>query len=100
MAAMDEDDDSDVDLFGEETVEEKKAESHDLRENLNISPVHNLDTLILKNCLKLVYVYDTLRDLTSLATLDITGCDNVTPCQGANARRKQEWISSQHMVSI
>ncbi|GJX96693.1 putative reverse transcriptase domain-containing protein [Tanacetum coccineum] len=23
-----------------------------------------------------------------------------TPCQGENARRKQEWISSQHMVSI
>ncbi|GKG03421.1 hypothetical protein Tco_0311057 [Tanacetum coccineum] len=31
-------------------------------------------------------------------------CDNigaiVTPRQGGNARRKQEWISSQHMVSI
>ncbi|GKB66068.1 hypothetical protein Tco_0927480, partial [Tanacetum coccineum] len=25
---------------------------------------------------------------------------HVTPCQGGNARRKQEWISSQHMVSI
>ncbi|GKF22401.1 putative reverse transcriptase domain-containing protein, partial [Tanacetum coccineum] len=25
---------------------------------------------------------------------------NVTPRQGGNARRKQEWISSQHMVSI
>ncbi|GKF76507.1 hypothetical protein Tco_0228977 [Tanacetum coccineum] len=24
----------------------------------------------------------------------------VTPRQGGNARRKQEWISSQHMVSI
>ncbi|GKE51122.1 hypothetical protein Tco_1486278 [Tanacetum coccineum] len=25
---------------------------------------------------------------------------DVTPCQGGNVRRKQEWISSQHMVSI
>ncbi|GJT38069.1 hypothetical protein Tco_0937934 [Tanacetum coccineum] len=25
---------------------------------------------------------------------------NVTPRQGGNARRKQEWISSQHMVSL
>ncbi|GKG42899.1 hypothetical protein Tco_0479583, partial [Tanacetum coccineum] len=33
-------------------------------------------------------------------TGDIPWVPDVTPRQGGNARRKQEWISSQHMVSI
>ncbi|GJW97173.1 hypothetical protein Tco_0178981, partial [Tanacetum coccineum] len=33
-------------------------------------------------------------------TIAITPVLHVTPRQGGNARRKQEWISSQHMVSI
>ncbi|GJX11431.1 TMV resistance protein N-like protein [Tanacetum coccineum] len=61
------------------------TDSHDLREILNISRVHNLDTLILKNCCKLVCVCDTLRDLTSLATLDITGCDKLCKREQPNS---------------
>ncbi|GKE50999.1 hypothetical protein Tco_1486155, partial [Tanacetum coccineum] len=42
---------------------------------------------------------DEKEEIGSLETRS-NKAGNVTPRQGGNARRKQEWISSQHMVSI
>ncbi|GKC10889.1 hypothetical protein Tco_1007671, partial [Tanacetum coccineum] len=44
------------------------------------------------NGIKLSVTFDALNR--------ISGSHSVTPRQGGNTRRKQEWISSQHMVSI
>ncbi|PWA93462.1 toll/interleukin-1 receptor (TIR) domain-containing protein [Artemisia annua] len=61
------------------------TDSHDLLEIRNISRLLNLDTLILENCRKLVCVCDTLRGLTSLATLDISGCDKLCKREQPNS---------------
>ncbi|KAI3701597.1 hypothetical protein L6452_26787 [Arctium lappa] len=42
-----------------------------------ISRLPNLETLILWNCHRLVYISETIRDLTSLSLLDMTGCENL-----------------------
>ncbi|PWA33997.1 Disease resistance protein [Artemisia annua] len=53
------------------------TDSHNLVEVQNISRVPKLDTLVLKNCRSLVRVCHTLGDLTSLTSLNLTGCENL-----------------------
>ncbi|KAK9074086.1 hypothetical protein SSX86_006683 [Deinandra increscens subsp. villosa] len=50
-------------------------DSHDLTEIRNIFNIPHLETLILWNCYSLVNVCSTLGDLTSLALLNMTGCN-------------------------
>ncbi|KAL4582001.1 hypothetical protein LXL04_006538 [Taraxacum kok-saghyz] len=52
-------------------------DSHYLTEIRNISRIPNLETLILWNCYSLVRVCDTIRDLTCLTLLNMTGCENL-----------------------
>ncbi|KAL8239803.1 hypothetical protein R6Q59_016370 [Mikania micrantha] len=49
-------------------------DSHNLSEIHNIFKIPHLETLILWNCYSLVKVCKTIRDLTSLALLNMTGC--------------------------
>ncbi|GKD40361.1 hypothetical protein Tco_1260568, partial [Tanacetum coccineum] len=54
-----------------------------------------------KPSLGLWYSKDSPLELVSYIDSDYAGAtQDVTPRQGENTRRKQEWISSQHMVSI
>ncbi|GKB42943.1 putative ribonuclease H-like domain-containing protein [Tanacetum coccineum] len=72
-------------------AEEQVQANMDLMAFLN-SEVYT-DKTCSKTCLK---NYETLKKQCD----DLLVKLNVTPRQGGNARRKQEWISSQHMVSI
>lgn len=66
-------------------------DSHSLEEILNISRLPNLETLILWNCYSLVRVCETIRGLTSLALLNMTGCEqllkmgHIDPSEGLKA---------------
>ncbi|KAK1425252.1 hypothetical protein QVD17_20600 [Tagetes erecta] len=53
-------------------------DSHGLTDICNISMIPHLETLILWNCCSLVNVCNTLGDLTSLALLNMTGCNALT----------------------
>ncbi|KAD2805261.1 hypothetical protein E3N88_38638 [Mikania micrantha] len=48
-----------------------------LKEVQNISCLPNLEILILWNCHRLARVCKTIKDLTSLNTLNMTGCENL-----------------------
>ncbi|KAK1418438.1 hypothetical protein QVD17_27583 [Tagetes erecta] len=54
--------------------------SRHLAEIRNISHLPNLETLILWNCHKLAHVCETIKGLTSLGTLNMTGCENLKCC--------------------
>ncbi|KAK1425253.1 hypothetical protein QVD17_20601 [Tagetes erecta] len=53
-------------------------DSHGLTDIRNISMIPHLETLILWNCCSLVNVCNTIGDLTSLALLNMTGCNTLT----------------------
>ncbi|XP_076919026.1 uncharacterized protein LOC143579669 isoform X2 [Bidens hawaiensis] len=52
-------------------------DSHMLIEIRNINMIPNLETLILWNCHKLLYVCETIGGLKSLTLLNMTGCENL-----------------------
>ncbi|KAK1418462.1 hypothetical protein QVD17_27607 [Tagetes erecta] len=52
-------------------------DSHNLVEIRNIFMIPHLETLILWNCYNLLNVCKTIRDLTSLELLNMTGCKNL-----------------------
>ncbi|KAI3709355.1 hypothetical protein L2E82_39115 [Cichorium intybus] len=52
-------------------------DSYNLSEIRNMSMIPHLETLILWNCHNLVRVCETIKDLTSLALLNMTGCKNL-----------------------
>ncbi|KVH88491.1 hypothetical protein Ccrd_026693 [Cynara cardunculus var. scolymus] len=66
-------------------------DSHSLEEIRNISRLPNLETLILWNCYSLVRVCETIQGLTSLALLNMTGCEqllkmeHIDPSEGLKA---------------
>ncbi|GKC57190.1 disease resistance-like protein DSC1 isoform X1 [Tanacetum coccineum] len=55
----------------------KFKESQSLLEIRNISKLPNLETLILWNCYSLGNVSETIRELKSLALLNMTGCEHL-----------------------
>nr|GEX89818.1 protein variation in compound triggered root growth response-like [Tanacetum cinerariifolium] len=55
----------------------KFKESQSLLEIRNISRLPNLETLILWNCYSLANVSETIRELKSLAQLNMTGCEHL-----------------------
>ncbi|KAI3709736.1 hypothetical protein L2E82_39502 [Cichorium intybus] len=59
-------------------------DSHNLIEIRNISMIPHLETLILWNCHSLVRVCETIGDLTSLALLNMTGCENLCKMEETN----------------
>ncbi|KAJ9552017.1 hypothetical protein OSB04_016062 [Centaurea solstitialis] len=66
-------------------------DSHSLEEIRNIFRLPNLETLILWNCYSLVRVCETIQGLTSLALLNMTGCEqllkmgHIDPSEGVKA---------------
>ncbi|KAL7593361.1 hypothetical protein Lser_V15G33802 [Lactuca serriola] len=59
-------------------------DSYNLYEIRNMSRIPNLETLILWNCHSLIRVCETIGDLTSLALLNMTGCENLCKMEQTN----------------